>query len=82
MYEELYSKIKLLSNKHRFKIVKLTQKEQLTITKLSQVLNLSYRKCADYITLLEKEELVEKTKKGREVLIKSKIKLYKNSLQF
>ena len=73
--EKLFSKIKVISNRFRFKILELTQKDSLNISKLGSVLNLAYTKCADYVSILEKEELVGKTKEGKEVLVKSKVKI-------
>ena len=68
---ELFSKIRTLSNPLRFRIVELTQNEEMSITEISGKLHLSYTKCADYIALLEKQKLVSKRRKGREVLVKS-----------
>ncbi len=67
----LYRKVKVLANAYRFSIVELASSEELSITQLSQRLKLSYTKCADYVHMLEKEGLVKKTRKGREVLISS-----------
>jgi len=80
-FEQLYKKIKLISNKNRFKILLLTQEKQLNITEISQKLKLSYTKTADYITLLEKEGLVTKTKEGKEIKIHSKVKLSLNKIE-
>ena len=71
----LFNRIKVISNEYRFRIIELTQDEQLNISKISSRLKLSYTKCADYVRLLEKEGLVEKTRVGKEALIKSKLRL-------
>ena len=73
--EMLFNKIRLFSNRLRFKILELTQNKRLTISQLSSMLKLSYTKCADYITLMEKQRLVSKEKYGKEVKIKSIIKI-------
>jgi predicted transcriptional regulator len=79
---ELFRKIKLISNKKRFQIVQLTQENNLSITEISTKLKLAYNKCADYITLLEQEGLVTKTKEGKEIKVKSKVKLGENKIEF
>jgi predicted transcriptional regulator len=70
---EIYNKINVISNKFRFRILELTQKQALSITELSSKLKLSYGKCADYVTILEKYGLIQKTKEGKEVKVSSKI---------
>lgn len=77
-----YEKIKVLSNKQRFRIVELTQNKEMSITEISDSLKLSYTKCADYIKLLERHYLIEKRKDGKNVLIKSKLKLHKDKIIF
>ena len=81
-HETLYPKIKVLSNKHRFKIVKLTQEQALSITELSSELGLAYNKCINYVTMLEKEGLIEKTRSGKEVLVSAKVKLSNKKIEF
>jgi predicted transcriptional regulator len=73
--EGLYKKIKLLSNKKKFEILKATQKDRKNITELSKELNLAYNKCSDYVTALAKEKLVLKVKEGKAVYVTSNIKL-------
>ena len=80
--KKLFSQIKVLSNRFRFKIIELTQENQPNITELSSKLELSYTKCADYVTMLEKHGLVQKLKDGKETRIKSKVKLHKNKIEF
>ena len=65
----LFRKVKVMSNELRFSILELIQKETLSINELSSKLKLSYTKCADYVTLLEQEGLLQKLKDGREYLI-------------
>ncbi len=71
--KDLLKKIKLISNEKRFFILLLTQNTSLNITELSSKLNLAYNKCADYVTLLAKHKLVTKTKKGKEIFVKSEV---------
>ncbi len=76
----IYRKIRVLANKNRFKILELTQANTKTVTELSNETMLAYTKCADYVTILAKEKLVEKTRKGREILVKAKIDIAKIKL--
>ncbi|MDA3836357.1 MAG: winged helix-turn-helix domain-containing protein [Nanoarchaeota archaeon] len=80
--EKLFSKIKIVSNRFRFKILELTQDESLSISKLGSTLKLAYTKCADYVSMLEKEGLIEKTKDGKEVLVRSKVKIKEGQVIF
>jgi len=82
MNDELFNKIKLISNRPRFNIIKLTQNKEYNITELSSKLKLAYNKCSDYVSLLEKEGLISKENKGKEVFVKSKVKLGKFKIQF
>lgn len=69
----LYEKVKVISNALRFHILELTQVRELSITQLATALHLSYTKTADYVKMLENLELITKSKKGKEVRIKSKV---------
>lgn len=80
--EAVYLKIRVLSNKRRFKIIELTQQTPMNITTLSSALKLSYTKCADYVTLLEKAGLVKKTKVGKEILVSSLAAIKENRVEF
>ena len=71
-----------MSNGHRFRILEMTQGREKSITQLSEELKLSYTKCADYISLLEKEGLIKKRKEGKGVLVLSQIKIEKDKLLF
>ncbi len=71
-----------MSNEYRFRILELTQSERPSITALSKMLKLSYTKCADYVSILEKEGLVKKTRDGKEVLIESRVILKDNNVIF
>jgi len=82
MNEELYKKVKVMANKHRFRILQITQKENPSIAELSKKLKLAYTKTADYVTMLEKLGLVEKSKEGKEVKVQSKIKIKENTIEF
>lgn len=80
--KDVYGKIRIMSNRYRFRILELTNSRQMNITELSKVLHLSYTKCADYVRLLEKDNLVEKTKRNKEALIKSKVVFTDNTVKF
>jgi len=81
-FSHTYSLVKLISNKNRFAILELTQTKSLSIAELSKLLELSYSKCADYVALLEKQGAITKTKKGKEVLIKSKVKIAEQGINW
>ena len=78
----LLKKIKVISNENRFRILELTQNEQLSITKLSFALGLTYTKCSDYVKMLEDGDLVTKTKDGKNILVKSSVKISKDQIMF
>jgi DNA-binding HxlR family transcriptional regulator len=80
--KELYRKLKVISNKFRFLILEKTQNQEMSISELSKTIKLSYTKCADYISLLEKEGLIAKRKEGKEVFISNKHSFTKNKLEF
>jgi predicted transcriptional regulator len=71
-----------MSNSHRFRILELTHGQQMNITELSKALRLSYTKCADYVRLLENEGLVEKTRRNREVFVRSKVIITSDNIKF
>jgi len=54
----------------------------MNISEISKELKLSYTKCADYIHILEKENLILKHKEGKEVFISSKIKIQREKIEF
>jgi len=80
--EQLFLKVKIISNRFRFKILELTQKDKISISKLSSMLNLSYTKCADYVSMLEKKGLIDKQKDGKEVLVINNTKFEKDKILF
>lgn len=80
--QELFERIRLISNSHRFRIIELTQDNQLSITELSSKLKLAYNKCADYARMLEGLDLIKKTKVGKEVKVKSIVSLNKDRILF
>ncbi len=82
IHNDVFDKINVISNKFRFKILEITQHEEPTISELSSRIQLSYTKCADYTTLLKDLNLVEKIKDGKNIRIKSKIKLSKDKIEF
>ena len=78
----LFKKIRQLSNAKKFRIVELTQRIPLDISSLSKEIKIAFNKCSNYCTQLEKNGLVEKQRKGRNTLIKSKVNLISNSINF
>ena len=76
---DLFTKIKEISNKKKFKIVELTQHNEIAITVIAKEIKLAYNKCSDYCSKLEKGGLVTKKKNGKEVLVKGNISLEKLS---
>lgn len=79
---ELFERIKVMSNLQRFRILELTETEQLSITELSSKLRLAYNKCADYVRIMEEKGLIQKTRVGKEVKVRSKVKLYSDKIEF
>jgi DNA-binding HxlR family transcriptional regulator len=73
--ESLYKRIKLLSNKKKFEIVRATQTERKNIKELSKQLKLAYNKCSNYVTDLAKQNFVIKERVGKEVFVKSNVRL-------
>ena len=80
--DELFLKVKAISNRLRFRIIELTQDKEYSITQLSSKLKLSYNKCADYVSILEKNNLIKKTREGKKIKVKSKIRLSHNKIEF
>ena len=78
----LFKKIKQISNAKKFRIIELTQRIPLDISSLSKEVKIAFNKCSNYCTQLEKNGLVEKQRKGRNTLIKSKVNLLSNSVNF
>lgn len=81
-HNTLFQRLRLISNKHRFRIIEITEKTPLNITELSSRIGLAYTKCADYVSLMEKAGLIEKTRIGKEVKVESKVKLNEDSIKF
>ena len=80
--EEIFNKIRIMSNMFRFRILELTQNKEINITQLGEELNLAYNKCADYVKMLEDNKLITKRKEGKNVLVKSNIKINKERINF
>lgn len=78
----LYKKIKSISNKLRFRILEVTQNRQLSITELSSALGLTYTKCSDYVKILEDLGLITKIKSGKNILVKSSVRISKDQIEF
>lgn len=79
---KLFDKVKPLANKFRFQIVELTQENEYNISQLASKLNLSYTTCADYVSILHKAGLLSKNQVGKDVFVKSLIKINDNSINF
>lgn len=79
---KIFKKIKQLSNDKKFKIIELTQKDSLDIGSLAKEIRIAFNKCSNYCTQLEKEGLIEKTKEGKNTLVKSKVEISMNSINF
>ena len=69
----VFEKLRQLSNRNKFRIIELTQKDEMAITLIAKEIKLAYNKCSDYCTKLQRVGLIDKKKRGKEVLIKSKI---------
>lgn len=80
--EEVYLKLRLISNRVRFRILELTKDKQLNITELSSILKIAYTKCAEYVSMLESNGLIEKEKNGKEVFVKSSVTIEKDRIIF
>jgi len=81
--EKLFLKVRAMSNRIRFRILEIISRdEKFTLTRLSKELGLAYTKCADYVSMLEKEGLIIKEQKGKEKLIKSNIQIMENEIIF
>jgi len=72
---KVYIRIKVLSNKYRFKIFELVSKNSMTISEISLEIGLSYDKCREYIKMLEEADLVSKKSKGREVYVSTNVRI-------
>jgi predicted transcriptional regulator len=74
--KDIYS---ALSNVKRLKLVLMCSKEGLIVTQLSQKLKLNYNITSEYVNLLAREGLVERTRNpDRTVKVKSLIKISDN----
>ena len=80
--ESVFNKIKQLSNSKKFKIILLTQDKPIDITTLSKLVKIAFNKCSNYCTQLQDNDLIEKHKEGKNILIKSKIKISESSITF
>ncbi len=71
---KLKSMFSALSNEKRLKIIELCSNKELTITELSKVLKLDYSITVEYTSMLQKANLVSKTRKdNKTVVVKSLI---------
>ena len=80
--QELFHKIKLISNPTRFKMLELTQDRELSVTEIGKNVKITYKRCSEYIKKLESLKMVNKIKKGKNVFIKSRVRLSGSSINF
>ncbi len=80
--KSVLQKIRLMSNQKRFEILLLTQHSRLTIGELSSKIGLAYNKCSNYVSALEKADLVEKNRIGKETEIVSKVRINNKRIEF
>lgn len=80
--KQLFNKLRIMSNKSRFRIIELTQNNEVSITDLSSALRLAYNKTSDYVTMLEKQGLIVKNQVGKSVKVTSKVKISNNQITF
>jgi len=71
-----------MANRYRFRILELSAGREMNITELSKALNLSYTKCSDYVRFLEREGLVKKTKRNKEVFVTSIVIFERDRIEF
>lgn len=65
-----------LDNEYRLRIIELCSNKSLSVTELSKLLNLNYSITVEYTSMLEKVNLIKKTRNDdRTVSIKSLIKI-------
>ena len=76
------SKVRVIANPHRFRILELTSSEAMNIKSISRSIGLSYTKCADYVRMLEKEGLVAKIREGRDTMVRSNVRLSDDFIVF
>jgi len=80
--KQLFNRIRIISNEFRFRIIELTQDKEMSITDLSSILKLAYTKTSYYVMMLEKQGLILKLKDGKNVKIKSRVKILNNQIIF
>lgn len=73
--KEVFDKVRVMSNRFRFRILELTQDKEINITQLGEQLKLAYNKCADYVKMLEENNLVIKRKEGKNVFVSSIVRI-------
>jgi len=74
-HEGLFNAVRVMSNSQRFRILELCQDKAPSISELSATLKLAYTKTVDYVKMLENLKLVTKTRNGKQVMVKSNVKL-------
>ena len=79
---KIFRKIKQLSNEKKFKIIELTKEKPLDIGSLSKAVKIAFNKCSNYCTQLEKKGLIEKTREGKNTLVRSKVSISEDSINF
>ena len=73
--QNVYDAIRELSNISKFRIIELTQHKEMSITLLAKKANLAFNKCSNYCAELEAHSFIVKEKKGKNVLVKSRISI-------
>ena len=76
--ERLAKQYQALANPRRIEIIKALQHDNLTITEIAKKLNIGTARVSDYVSLLEAQNLVEKTRKDNTVSVKSLITINKD----
>lgn len=77
--KKLKSIFSALDNEKRLKIIELCSAKTLTVTELSKELGLNYSITVEYISMLEKANLIKKTRNDdRTVNVKSLIRINNN----
>ena len=87
MAKEIIRKIKnkafALNSETRIEILFLCQDKELTITEIAKKLNLSLNNTSQNVSVLEREELVRKTRhKNGTVNVKSLVKISENKVEW
>lgn len=69
--KQLKNVYKALNNEARIKIMLLCAEKEFNITEICKKIKLGYTTTSEYISMLEKEDLIKKTRKNNQVFIRS-----------